>query len=487
MINGGLNMDDKNICARCGTQNVNDAIFCKNCGHRLDGNALCPNCGRLTPSDGEFCIYCGSNRNSTVIKKDAAFKQVVIAKNDNGECVYNDKQTNISSDEIPNVIRQKKDETNKFKKENIFSIISLISCCLVILFSTIFSFLIGITNTVSGMSTEFLSSSTNIYYYFSDAFIDIETANDSSYGLVGPIFGLSGVLILFLGIVFALVYGILGIINYFNKKTTNIVKYAVISYFIYLSGIIVFMLNIFIFATIDTASASISTNLDGVTIAGIILGAILLVVGIVFKSINDGIRTTLNKYLVHSLSSFGITILGIVAISLFTIGTFSVTTDLVVGTTNVTTSVGVGISGISFQMLNMHELFFTSYNQLIWDDFIRYYISGVIILFAIFVFVISALVSFIIMIQRIFSNFGYSYNKKVSVCGIMLGASTILIGVLKIILALVVGPYFFNNISGNISIPIVLIVIGFLIIIGAIICKFLVDKFEKKNLNLTSN
>lgn len=485
MINGRLNMDDKNICARCGTQNVNDAIFCKNCGHRLDGNALCPNCSRLTPSDGEFCIYCGSNRNSTVIKKDAAFKQVIIAKNDNGECVYNDKQTNISSDEIPSVICQKKDKTSKIKKENVFSIVSLMSCCLVILFSTIFSFLIGITITISEMGTEFLSSSTNIYYYFSDAFIDIETANDSSYGLVGPIFGLSGVLILFLGIVFALVYAILGIVNYFNKKTTNIVKYAMISYFIYLSGIIVFMLNIF--ATIDTASASISTNLDGVTLAGIILGAILLVVGIVFKSINDGIRTTLNKYLAHSLSSFGITILGIVAISLFTIGTFSATTDLVVGVTNVTASVGIGISGFSAQMLNIHELFFTSYNQLIWDDFIRYYISGVIILFAIFAFVISALVSFIIMIQRIFSNFGYSYSKKVFVCGIMLGSSTFLIGVLQIILALVVGPYFFNNISGNISIPIVLIVIGFLIIIGAIICKFLVDKFEKKNLNLTSN
>lgn len=56
------------ICARCGQENQQDAVFCKKCGRRLDGNSICPTCGKLTPADGEYCIYCGSNRNAIVEK-----------------------------------------------------------------------------------------------------------------------------------------------------------------------------------------------------------------------------------------------------------------------------------------------------------------------------------------------------------------------------------------------------------------------------------
>ena len=35
------------ICARCGQENQQDAVFCKKCGRRLDGNSICPTCGPL--------------------------------------------------------------------------------------------------------------------------------------------------------------------------------------------------------------------------------------------------------------------------------------------------------------------------------------------------------------------------------------------------------------------------------------------------------
>lgn len=46
-------------CNNCGTENPDEALFCKNCGARLDGNATCPHCGKLLPADSKFCMYCG--------------------------------------------------------------------------------------------------------------------------------------------------------------------------------------------------------------------------------------------------------------------------------------------------------------------------------------------------------------------------------------------------------------------------------------------
>ena len=51
-------------CQYCGVENLENAVFCKKCGRRLDGMAVCPSCKNLTPADGEFCINCGANRNA---------------------------------------------------------------------------------------------------------------------------------------------------------------------------------------------------------------------------------------------------------------------------------------------------------------------------------------------------------------------------------------------------------------------------------------
>lgn len=46
-------------CKYCGTPNPEDAVFCKECGKRLDGMKVCPSCGKMIPEDGKFCLYCG--------------------------------------------------------------------------------------------------------------------------------------------------------------------------------------------------------------------------------------------------------------------------------------------------------------------------------------------------------------------------------------------------------------------------------------------
>ncbi|MCD8205398.1 MAG: zinc ribbon domain-containing protein [Clostridia bacterium] len=45
-------------CNDCGAENEEGALFCKNCGERLDGKVKCPRCGAYT-AKGKFCNFCG--------------------------------------------------------------------------------------------------------------------------------------------------------------------------------------------------------------------------------------------------------------------------------------------------------------------------------------------------------------------------------------------------------------------------------------------
>lgn len=46
-------------CKNCGAENPEGAVFCHNCGSRMDGRRACPSCGSFMPSDYEFCTACG--------------------------------------------------------------------------------------------------------------------------------------------------------------------------------------------------------------------------------------------------------------------------------------------------------------------------------------------------------------------------------------------------------------------------------------------
>jgi len=53
-------------CNECGTENRDDALFCANCGAKLEKSELvghgrkCPECGFDNPHEGRFCARCGA-------------------------------------------------------------------------------------------------------------------------------------------------------------------------------------------------------------------------------------------------------------------------------------------------------------------------------------------------------------------------------------------------------------------------------------------
>jgi ribosomal protein L40E len=53
--------EDYNVCPQCKTKNPEKAIFCVNCGSKLDKNLniKCPSCGDENTANAKFCVGCG--------------------------------------------------------------------------------------------------------------------------------------------------------------------------------------------------------------------------------------------------------------------------------------------------------------------------------------------------------------------------------------------------------------------------------------------
>ncbi len=56
-------------CKKCGTPAVDGAVYCHNCGERVDGKKACPICGDLNEQEYKYCIYCGARIDGKAVCK----------------------------------------------------------------------------------------------------------------------------------------------------------------------------------------------------------------------------------------------------------------------------------------------------------------------------------------------------------------------------------------------------------------------------------
>ncbi len=55
------------ICKFCNAENEDDALFCGNCGERIDGKVKCPKCGEYNDEGETYCSNCGARIDGKVV------------------------------------------------------------------------------------------------------------------------------------------------------------------------------------------------------------------------------------------------------------------------------------------------------------------------------------------------------------------------------------------------------------------------------------
>lgn len=451
----------RGTCPYCGTENPTSAAFCKKCGRRLDGMGVCPHCGQLTPADGEFCINCGANRNAPVLEKKVFAKP--RPTNTQAPAVSNGTEA-VSS---PRVVTPSTRASGKVTR--ILGFISFGSSCLTVVLSVVFSLLVGAVVSAAGVDVPGLAD-LNLFTYFGDAYKSLDGSDIAAYGIAGPLLGTVGIVIGLVLLVVVLVFAIRALIKTIQSNEWNLTKYGVLSYFVYLSIISVFMLNAASSATMLGVTASYSLN--GATVAGIILGAIFMLISVVLDAIVNRVVGGLRSYLIQGISTGVTMILGILVLSFIGYGLFTVS----VSASGMSSSTTYGIKSFSdFLFKTVNSLYYTATTE-VWEEFLPYFAASFVYMIMAFVFAGAFLVFFVLTIKDSLSSFGYGVTKNTTKFGILAGVMAILLGVVQVVFPLIVAPYFFTSADVELVLPIMTIILGGIILAGSLVTSLLLKK-----------
>ena len=174
-------------CQYCGVENLENAVFCKKCGRRLDGMAVCPSCKNLTPADGEFCINCGANRNAPLfpeIERTRGYKpkaRTVYAYAESGENIIGSASSETScGGRIDCGTGESLSADGTAAKSRIQSILEWVGegcAAFAALIGMIFVFLIGYDVTLGqSIAASYKIEPQNIFYFFGGIYKDISEA-----------------------------------------------------------------------------------------------------------------------------------------------------------------------------------------------------------------------------------------------------------------------------------------------------------------------
>ena len=302
-------------CFNCGTENPQEATFCKKCGRKLDGTALCSACGKYTPADGEFCIHCGSNRNAPVWLMPARFESSVPAAGGAEAAPAATAAMRVcapaaTAQPAPRDQRQIKAKVKTDAPaaaavgmaNGIMGKIALILSAVGALISLIFVFLIGNSYSmgvggVSGGSPMGYS----IFHYFGDAYKSVFDTQSvlGNAALMGAVIGTVCSVVAIGGTAAAFAFTAVRAVKIFKGKADGgLLAPAATTYAAYVGGAALVLVCMAQRAELAGVSTAMVAN--GGTVAGIVLGGIVILAACVLSAISQGMGGNIKFFAVNA-------------------------------------------------------------------------------------------------------------------------------------------------------------------------------------------
>ena len=235
-------------CKFCSTENSDNAVYCKNCGKRLDGKIVCPSCGKTTDA-GAYCEMCGARIDGKLVCECGA----IVEGNYCLQCGRPSPKIKFK----PADARQRAaayaatDGSYVAPWQKIVKIVSSSSAMLGVLMAFIFVFMIGVKADLKGKAPSEISAlfdlnlSEKIWYYFGDAYSEIQdsllsmTEYSGQYATslyINAVFGTIIASLTLIGVCVGAVITTVSFVKHFTEKKEFNFKAAVFTIGTYLAG-----------------------------------------------------------------------------------------------------------------------------------------------------------------------------------------------------------------------------------------------------------
>ena len=287
------------LCKKCGAETLAEgAVYCAQCGNRLDGKIQCHNCNQFNDGINAFCVYCGTRIDGKTVCKNCG--ELV----EGAFCAH---CGTAASTPQKTGKKEKLVDPNKQKLwGRIFGLTSGGVALAGALFALIFVFFIGfvakITGNVETAEGVISTESIKIYHFFGDAYKEISEIKAASKEmlceslLVGDAYLYTIICTVLAAITLGCVVGfvipaIIAYAKYATGKTEKMdSKWALLTIFSFLGGLGMLYAQNYAAAKIvaDSQAAKVLIRLSGVSVAGVILCIVFAALWFVAKLVSYG-------------------------------------------------------------------------------------------------------------------------------------------------------------------------------------------------------